>query len=200
MRGEKLPVPHRRGRSGGRALGEESSARPGGTARPSIVFPAPPPWGLVLVCLSLEDLHRVNVLVSPFVDREGRRRRSRRGRDAGRSLGLESLEGRAVPTVTAIVLGALLIVFGDALDNTITISRDAAGTILVNDNNGQVPITGGTPTVANTALIIVSGGAGNDTISLDETNGALPRACITAATATTSSSGARTRPALRAAG
>ena len=41
MRGEKLPVPHRRGRSGGRALGEESSARPGGTARPSIVFPRP---------------------------------------------------------------------------------------------------------------------------------------------------------------
>ena len=41
MRGEKLPVPHRRGRSGGRALGEESSTRPGGTARPSIVFPRP---------------------------------------------------------------------------------------------------------------------------------------------------------------
>ncbi len=41
MRGEKLLVPHRRGRSGGRALGEESSARPGGTARPSIVFPRP---------------------------------------------------------------------------------------------------------------------------------------------------------------
>src|SRR3954452_6230257 len=41
MRGEELPVPHWRGRSGGRALGEESSARPGGTARPSLVFPRP---------------------------------------------------------------------------------------------------------------------------------------------------------------
>jgi hypothetical protein len=40
MRGENLPVPHQRGRRGGRALGEESSARPGGTARPSFGFPA----------------------------------------------------------------------------------------------------------------------------------------------------------------
>ena len=110
-----------------------------------------------------------------FMDREGRRRRSRRGRDAGRSLGLESLEGRAVPTVTALAQGALLIVSGDVLDNTITIGRDAAGTILVNDNNGQVTITGRTPTVANTLTIIASGGSGNDTIALDETNGVMPR-------------------------
>ena len=38
--------------------------------------------------------------------------------------------------------------FGDAADNTITISRNAAGNILV--NGGAVPILGGTPTVANT--------------------------------------------------
>ncbi len=114
-------------------------------------------------------------LINLFVDREGRRR-SRRDRDAGRSLGLESLEGRAVPAVTALVQGTQLIVSGDAFDNTITISRDATGTILVNDNNGQVPITGRTPTVANTAALLVLGGSGNDTISLDETNGALPRA------------------------
>ena len=43
----------------------------------------------------------------------------------------------------------LLSVFGDDLDNTITVSRDAAGNILV--NGGAVPITGGTPTVANTS-------------------------------------------------
>ena len=139
-------------------------------------------------------------LVNLFVDREGRRRRSRRDRNAGRSLGLESLEGRAVPAVTALVQGAQLIVSGDALDNTITISRDAAGTILVNDNNGQVPITGRTPTVANTAALLVLGGSGNDTISLDETNGALPRRACSAATATTSSPGARRRRAPRAAG
>src|SRR5262247_4187966 len=68
----------------------------------------------------------------------------------------------------------LLSVFGDNLDDFITISRDAAGQILV--NGGNIPITGGTPTVANTALIQVFGQGGNDTITLDESNGALPSA------------------------
>jgi len=68
----------------------------------------------------------------------------------------------------------LLSVFGDNLDNTIVASRDAAGTILI--NNGAVSIAGGQPTVANTATIQVFGQGGNDTISLDETNGALPAA------------------------
>ena len=53
-----------------------------------------------------------------------------------------------------------------ALDNTIAISRNAAGTILV--NGGAVAVTGGTPTVANTALIQVFGQGGNDTITLNE--------------------------------
>jgi len=68
----------------------------------------------------------------------------------------------------------LLSVFGDSLDDTIVMSRDAAGQILV--NGGNVSITGGTPTVANTALIQVFGQGGNDTIALDESNGALPAA------------------------
>jgi Ca2+-binding RTX toxin-like protein len=68
----------------------------------------------------------------------------------------------------------LLSVFGDNLDDTIVMSRDAAGQILV--NGGNVPITGGTPTVANTALIQVFGQGGNDAITLDESNGALPAA------------------------
>jgi Ca2+-binding RTX toxin-like protein len=54
----------------------------------------------------------------------------------------------------------LLSVFGDNLDNTIVASRDAAGTILI--NNGAVSIAGGQPTVANTATIQVFGQAGND--------------------------------------
>jgi Ca2+-binding RTX toxin-like protein len=70
-------------------------------------------------------------------------------------------------------LGVLTVV-GDAQPNAIVISRDAAGKILV--NNGAVHVVGGTPTVANTRSISVIGAAGNDTISLDETNGALPRA------------------------
>jgi len=68
----------------------------------------------------------------------------------------------------------MLSVFGDALDNTITVSRDAAGTILI--NGGAVVIQGGTATVANTSLIEGFGLGGNDTITLNESNGALPRA------------------------
>ena len=43
----------------------------------------------------------------------------------------------------------LLSVFGDGLGNSVKISRDAAGKILV--NGGAVAIAGGNPTVANTA-------------------------------------------------
>jgi Ca2+-binding RTX toxin-like protein len=68
----------------------------------------------------------------------------------------------------------VLSVFGDNLDNTIFVSRDAAGSIFI--NGGAVSITGDHPTVANTATIQVFGGGGNDTISLDESNGALPAA------------------------
>ncbi len=57
---------------------------------------------------------------------------------------------------------------------TSAISRNAAGSILV--NGGAVAVSGGTPTVANTALIQVFGQGGNDTITLNEANGALPRA------------------------
>src|SRR5215510_13537037 len=68
----------------------------------------------------------------------------------------------------------LLSVFGDSLDDTIVMSRDAAGNILV--NGGAISVEGGTPTVANTALIQVFGQGGNDIITLNEANGALPRA------------------------
>jgi Ca2+-binding RTX toxin-like protein len=68
----------------------------------------------------------------------------------------------------------ILTVFGNPQDNAITLSRDAAGTLLV--NGGAVRVTGGTPTIANTNLIQVYGQPGNDTISLDEANGALPKA------------------------
>src|SRR3954468_18317110 len=64
--------------------------------------------------------------------------------------------------------------FGDATNDTIVTSRDAAGQILV--NGGAVPIVGGAATVANTALIQVFGQGGNDTITLNESNGALPAA------------------------
>jgi Ca2+-binding RTX toxin-like protein len=78
--------------------------------------------------------------------------------------------------VTAAFLAGsgTLSVLGDSLPNTVQTSRNAAGQLLV--NGGAVAVQGGTPTVANTALIQGFGVAGNDLLALDETNGALPRA------------------------
>ena len=89
---------------------------------------------------------------------------------------VEELSAREVPAVVAsfIPSAGILTVFGDNLDNNIVISRDAAGKILV--NGGAVSVLGGTPTVANTALVQVFGQGGNDTITLNEANGALPAA------------------------
>src|SRR5690349_10284918 len=81
-----------------------------------------------------------------------------------------------IQAVTASFSNGVLSVFGDSSANTTTISRDAAGKILV--NGGAVSVAGGTPTVANTSLIQVFGQAGNDIITLDEANGALPRAFL----------------------
>src|SRR5262245_39966598 len=70
---------------------------------------------------------------------------------------LERLADRIVPAVTASFSGSTgtLSVFGDAANNTIVVSRNAAGQILV--NGGAVSVVGGTPTVANTALVQVFG-------------------------------------------
>lgn len=88
----------------------------------------------------------------------------------------ESLEAREVPAIVATFTpsAGILTVIGDSLDNNIEISRNAAGIIQV--NGGAVVVRGGTATVANTALIQVFGQGGNDTITLNEGSGALPRA------------------------
>ncbi len=88
----------------------------------------------------------------------------------------EPLEARQMLAVTAVFSAptGVLNVFGDGLDNTIVIGRSVAGNILV--NGGGVAIGGGTPTVANTAQIQAFGLGGDDTIRIDETNGAMPRA------------------------
>ena len=70
--------------------------------------------------------------------------------------------------------GGILTVSGDNADNAITVSRNAAGAILV--NGGAIAVIGGAPTVANTTQIQVFGLGGNDTVALNEVNGALPRA------------------------
>lgn len=92
--------------------------------------------------------------------------------------GLESLSERLAPSVTATFSPGtgVLSILGDNLDNNISISRDNAGRILV--NKGAVSIVGGAPTVANVTLIQAFGLAGNDTITMDESNGALPSATL----------------------
>src|SRR5688572_29405885 len=99
---------------------------------------------------------------------------ARRSRSQSRQLHVENLEQRQLFAVVATFGAGTLSVFGDNLDNNITVSRNAAGNLLV--NGGAVAVSGGTPTVANTALIQVFGQGGNDTITLSETNGALTRA------------------------
>jgi Ca2+-binding RTX toxin-like protein len=66
----------------------------------------------------------------------------------------------------------LLTVVGDNQPNTITVGRNAAGTILI--NGGAFPISGGTPTVVNTVLIQVLGLGGDDRLSVDSSGGNLP--------------------------
>ena len=85
-----------------------------------------------------------------------------------------ALSVSASAAVTATFANGVLTVFGDNLDNTIEISRNAAGGILV--NGGAITVRGLTPTVANTSLIQVFGLGNNDQITLNEGNGALPRA------------------------
>ncbi|WP_074125096.1 calcium-binding protein [Bradyrhizobium sp. NAS96.2] len=74
--------------------------------------------------------------------------------------------------VTANLAAGVLTVLGDAADDTITTSRDAAGVIAV--NGGAVPIMGEPATTANTTAVDILGQDGNDTVTLDASQGALP--------------------------
>jgi len=104
-------------------------------------------------------------------------RRTARRLLAGVALGaglLAATSPAASAATTATFANGTLRVFGDGAANSIVIGRDAAGRLLV--NNGAVAVSGGTPTVANTSLIQVFGLGGNDTLTLNEADGALPRA------------------------
>ena len=78
--------------------------------------------------------------------------------------------------ISSTFSAGVLTLAGDALDNTIQASRDAAGAILI--NGGAVVTQGGPPTIANTSVMNIAGNDGADTITLSETNGALPTASI----------------------
>ena len=69
-----------------------------------------------------------------------------------------------------------LTVQGDALSNAIDLSRNAAGSLFV--NGGAVPVVGGSATTTQTRLIQITGGDGDDALTLNESNGALPKATL----------------------
>jgi Ca2+-binding RTX toxin-like protein len=117
-------------------------------------------------------------------------RRATRRLLVGTALAAGVVAGMAVPAsaaTTATFSAGTLAVTGDGADNSIVVSRDAAGRILVND--GAIPVSGGTPTVANTALIRVNGLGGEDEITLDEADGALPAARLSGGAGTDTLSG-----------
>ena len=89
------------------------------------------------------------------------------------ALGAGGAAQGAAPGTTAFFDSGVLTVLGDGQANSITIGRNTAGAILV--NNGAVTITGGTPTVVNTKSILVLAGGGSDIMRVDGANGALPK-------------------------
>ena len=89
---------------------------------------------------------------------------------------LGATPAHAATTAAFIASSGTLSVIGDNLANSVTVSLNAAGTLLV--NGGAIPVAGGTPTVVNTKRIQVFGLGGNDTLALSEVNGALPSAFL----------------------
>ncbi len=84
--------------------------------------------------------------------------------------------GVNVLSISAVFAQGILTVTGDDPDNSLTVSRDAAGVLLV--NGGTVSILGGIPTVANTTLIRIFGLKGDDELLVDDLNGAMPPAFL----------------------
>jgi Ca2+-binding RTX toxin-like protein len=82
--------------------------------------------------------------------------------------------GLEIVSLSAAFANGILTVTGDDHDNTLIVSRDAAGTILV--NGGTVPVTGDVPTIVNTTLIRILGLEGNDVLLVDGANAPMPPA------------------------
>jgi Ca2+-binding RTX toxin-like protein len=91
------------------------------------------------------------------------------------ALVLPQAPAQAAGTVTATFDAStgVLRVTGDGEANVVTVGRNAAGLIAV--NNGAVAVAGGPATVANTSTISVATGGGDDVVRIDEANGAMPK-------------------------
>ncbi len=95
---------------------------------------------------------------------------------AYKALSSQSASGGAGISAVYIAPVGVLTVIGTGQADALVVSRDAAGRLLV--NAGAVPIAGPVPTVANTTLIELFGQAGDDSLTLDEANGALPSSLL----------------------
>jgi Ca2+-binding RTX toxin-like protein len=82
----------------------------------------------------------------------------------------------SAPAISAVLTSGVLTVTGDNRDNTLAVTRDAAGTISVFVNGSPFAVSGGVPTTTNTSLIRISGFGGNDTLLVDDANGPMPPA------------------------
>jgi Ca2+-binding RTX toxin-like protein len=81
-------------------------------------------------------------------------------------------------TITAFYVPGTktLAVLGDAANNVISVGRNSAGDLLV--NNGAIQINGARASASNTNRISIFGFGGNDTLKIDETNGKMPQAVL----------------------
>jgi Ca2+-binding RTX toxin-like protein len=74
----------------------------------------------------------------------------------------------AAPTIT--FTGGVLTINGDASNNGLVVGQTPAHIVTLNGS----PVLGGTVPVANVQVVRMNGGAGDDTLKLDETNGPMP--------------------------
>lgn len=105
-------------------------------------------------------------------------RRARNERPRGQMAAMiEPLDPRVMLSVTALFSGGTLRITGDDQNNVITLSRNAGGAVFV--NGGAIAIQGNPgANVTNINSVLIEGAGGNDVVTLDETNGALPAAGI----------------------
>jgi Ca2+-binding RTX toxin-like protein len=92
-----------------------------------------------------------------------------------RTLAIENLETRRMLATHSFSAGTLTIT-GDGTDETITVSRSAAGFLKLNGAN--INVSGNALTVAQTTTIVVDGRGGNDTIKVTDANGVMPKATL----------------------
>ena len=99
-----------------------------------------------------------------------------RAADQSRTVAGTTTVTLASTAVSAVFIptSGILAVLGNDSDNALTVSRDAAGLLLV--NNGAVTVRGPQPTITNTVLVQMFGRGGNDALRMDQANGALPAA------------------------